>query len=72
MPGAARYEIVVWDAATAAVTARTVSQTTETGQAFADALRSAHASKTPQQVRVDAFDAENRLLASSPLTEVPR
>ncbi len=72
VPGAARYEIVVWDAATAAVTARTVSQTTETGQAFADVLRSARASETPQQVRVDAFDAENRLLASSPLTEVPR
>lgn len=72
VPGAVRYEVVVWDAATAAVTARTVSQTTETGDDFAAVLRAARTSETPQQVRVDAFDAENRLLASSPLTEIPR
>ena len=72
VPDAARYEVVVWDAVTAAVTARTVSETTTTGEAFAATLRSIRASAAPQQVRVDAFDVENRLLASSALTAVAR
>ncbi len=72
VPDAARYEVVVWDAVTAAVTARTVSETTATDDAFAATLRGIRASAAPQQVRVDAFDIENRLLASSALTAVAR
>ena len=70
LPGASRYDVVVWDATTASVTARTSTADTSSGDAFNAAL--ADASASAQQVRVDAFDAENRLIASSSLTALGR
>lgn len=70
LSGAARYDVVVWDATTATVTARTSTTGTSSGDAFDAALTSAD--RASQQVRVDAFDAENRLMASSALTSIGR
>lgn len=70
VPGAARYDVLVWDATTATVTARATTTAPTSGDAFASVLRSARTGS--QQVRVDAYDAENRLVASSALMSIPR
>ncbi|HYE59262.1 MAG TPA: hypothetical protein VD948_12190 [Rhodothermales bacterium] len=68
---AAAYELVLWDPQEARVLHRVKTTETRTDETFAAAFRALPVTRTVA-VRVDAFDAENRLLASSDLTMIER
>lgn len=68
---AVAYELVLWDPQEARVLHRLKTTQPRTDADFATAFRALPQGRTVA-VRVDAFDAENRLLASSDLTMIER
>ncbi len=68
---AVAYELVLWDPQEARVIARVKTTQPRTDAAFAKVLRDLPSGRSVA-MRVDAFDIENRLLASSDLTMLER
>lgn len=68
---ATAYELVLWDPQEARVLHRVQTAQTRTDEAFARVFQALPPGRTVA-VRVDAFDAQNRLLASSDLTMIER